>query len=115
MPMSNKVYIAGPITGVAGYKRHFERAEAVLRSKGFEPVSPIAAGLVDGADYRYYINRGMRLLEECEFICMLPGSNKSKGAMLELHYASLVGLPVMQISEDYTRLLYTDMGDRNGF
>lgn len=106
-----RVYIAGPITGVKGYTRHFERASRLLASKGFEPVSPIKDGLVEGADYRFYINRGLRLLEECEFICMLPGSNKSKGAMMELHYATTVGLPIMQISEDYTRLLGADMGE----
>lgn len=103
--MSKSVYIAGPITGVNGYSRYFEKAETLLASKGFEPVSPIKDGLVDGADYRFYINRGLRLLEECDFICMLPGSNKSKGARLELHYAACVGLPVLQISEDYRNVL----------
>lgn len=103
--MSKRVYIAGPVSDVTGYTEHFERASRLLESKGFEPVSPVAPGLVDGADYRYYINRGLRMLEECDFICMLPGSNKSKGAMFELHYAVLVGLPIMQIAEDYSRIL----------
>ena len=107
--MSKRVYIAGPVSDVTGYTEHFERASRLLESKGFEPVSPVAPGLVDGADYRYYINRGLRMLEECDFICMLPGSAKSKGARLELHYATLVGLPVMQISEDYRRLLAAGM------
>ena len=107
--MSNKVYIAGPVTDVQGYDEHFTRAAAILKDKGFEPISPVAPGLVDGADYRYYINRGLRMLVECDFICMLPGSNKSKGAQFELHYAVLVGLPVMQISEDYSRLLAAGM------
>lgn len=108
---NKRVYIAGPITGVKGYTRHFERAAKLLSSKGFVPVSPIKDGLVDGADYRFYINRGLRLLEECEFICMLPGSNKSKGAMLELHYATCCGLPVFQISEDYERVLGATMNE----
>ena len=108
---NKRVYIAGPITGVNGYTRHFERAAKLLASKGFDPVSPTEPGEVDGFEYRDYINRGLRLLEECEFICMLPGSNKSKGAMLELHYATCCGLPVLQISEDYERVLGATMNE----
>ena len=104
-----KVYIAGPITGVKGYRGDFERVEALLEAQGFEPVSPIADGLVAGADYRYYINRGLRLLENCDFICMLPGSDQSPGAQLELHYAVLCGLPVMQVSEGYDRVLGAEL------
>lgn len=108
--MNTKVYIAGPVTGVPGYQRHFEKAEKLLEAQGFEPVSPVAPGLVPGKGYRYYINRGLRLLEDCDFIAMLPGSEKSEGARLELHYATLVGMPVMQISEDYSELLGARMG-----
>lgn len=108
--MSNKVYIAGPVTGVPGYQIHFAKAEKLLESKGFEAVNPVAPGLVAGKGYRYYINRGLRMLEDCDFIAMLPGSERSEGARLELHYATLVGLPIMQISEDYTELLGAKMG-----
>lgn len=104
-----RVYIAGPITGVKGYTRHFEKAAKLLASKGFEAVSPVFPEDDGSETYRFYINRGLRLLEECEFICMLPGSNKSKGAMLELHYATCCGLPVLQISEDYERVLGATM------
>ena len=108
--MSNKVYIAGPVTGVPGYQIHFAKAEKLLESKGFEAVNPVAPGLVAGKGYRYYINRGLRMLEDCDFIAMLPGSERSEGARLELHYATLVGLPIMQISEDYMELLGAKMG-----
>ena len=112
--MRNKVYIAGPVTGVAGYQLHFAKAEKLLETKGFEPVNPVAPGLVDGADYRYYINRGLRMLEDCDFIAMLPGSERSEGARLELHYATLVGLPIMQVSEDYTEILGAKMKGGRG-
>lgn len=103
--MTKRIYIAGPVTGVSGYEEHFRKAADLLRSKGFEPVDPTEPGLVPGASYRFYIDRGLRLLEDCEFIAMLPGSEKSKGARLELHYAVLVGMPILQISEDYNTLL----------
>lgn len=107
--MTKKIYIAGPVTGVKGYRNNFRRVAALLETQGFKAVDPTAPGEVAGADYRYYINRGLRLLEECDFIAMLPGSEKSPGARLELHYASLVGLPVIQISEGYDRVLGVDM------
>lgn len=107
--MSKRVYIAGPITGVKGYRGNFRRVAGLLKAQGFEPVDPTAPGDVDGATYRFYINRGLRLLEECDFICMLPGSDKSPGAQLELHYAVCCGLPVMNVSEDYRRVLGAEM------
>ena len=46
--MTKRIYIAGPITGVEGYKDRFERAEEILKAAGYEPASPIAEGLVEG-------------------------------------------------------------------
>ena len=99
--MAKKVYIAGPITGVEGYKERFERAEEILKNAGYEPASPIAEGLVEGWTYRDYINRGLRLLEGCDAICLLPGWKGSRGTMLEKRYAETVKLPVYFIDTKY--------------
>ena len=104
-----KVYIAGPITGVKGYRDNFRRVARLVEAQGFEAVDPTSPADPDGATYRYYINRGLRLLEECDFICMLPGSDQSPGAQLELHYAVLCGLPVMSVSDDYKRILGAEL------
>ena len=104
-----KVYIAGPVSGVEGFRHNFKRAHGLLTRSGYEGVDPTAPGLVEGWEYRDYINRGLRLLEECDLICMLPGSANSPGAQLELHYAVLCGLPVINISDDYRRILGVDM------
>lgn len=91
-----RIYIAGPVTGVPDYLDNFQRAERALRAKGYEPVSPVADGLVDGWTYRDYINRGFRLLMDCDGILLLPGYMDSKGAALELHYALAVGMEVVK-------------------
>lgn len=96
-----KVYIAGPVTGVEGYMDRFSRAEEILRTAGHEPVNPVAPGLVDGWEYRDYINRGLRILEECDAICLLPGWTGSRGTMLEKRYAETVKLPVYFIDSKY--------------
>ena len=90
--MSKRIYIAGPITGVDGYEESFNKAAADLEALGFEAVNPIAPGLVEGADYKHYIDRGLRMLMECDAIYMLPGWRKSKGATLESFYAMICGL-----------------------
>jgi hypothetical protein len=90
--MSKRIYIAGPITGVDGHEESFNKAAADLGALGFEAVNPIAPGLVEGADYKYYIDRGLRMLMECDAIYMLPGWRKSKGATLESFYAMICGL-----------------------
>ena len=99
-----KVYIAGPITGIDGYKDRFERAEEILLEAGYQPASPIAQGLVDGYTYRDYINRGLRILEECDAICLLPGWTGSRGTKLEKWYAETVQIPVLFIDSKYEKV-----------
>ena len=97
--MTKRIYIAGPVTGVEGYEENFARAEQLLRDKGYEPVNPVAPGLVDGYTYRDYINRGFAQLLNCDGILMLPGYMESTGAFLELHYALAVGMDPMMARE----------------
>lgn len=91
-----KVYIAGPITGVEGYERRFNEAAERIKRLGLEPVNPIGPGLIDGADYKYYIDRGLKMLMESDVVLLLPGWTKSKGARLEEMYARICGLPVIE-------------------
>ena len=95
-----RVYIAGPITGVDGYEESFNKAAADLEALGFEAVNPIAPGPVEGADYKYYIDRGLRMLMECDAIYMLRGWRKSKGATLESFYAMICGLEYYEQEDD---------------
>ena len=99
-----KVYIAGPITGVPDYKDNFRRAAELLELKYFEPVDPTEEGEVEGYAYRDYIDRGLRKLLRSDAIALLPGWQTSKGAVLEQYYASICGLRIFYISDDYRRL-----------
>ena len=92
-----KIYIAGPVTGVEGYEKTFAKAADALRAKGYEPVNPVAPGLVEGYSYRDYINRGFDMLMDCDGMLLLPGYMDSKGAALELHYALAVGMEIMTL------------------
>lgn len=91
-----KIYIAGPVTGVEGYEETFAKSADALRARGYEPVNPVAPGIVEGWTYRDYINRGFQMLMECDGILMLPGYMDSKGAALELHYALAVGMELIR-------------------
>lgn len=101
---TTKVYIAGPITGVEGFEDNFRRASDLIRSKGMDPVDPCAPGQVEGASYKYYIDRGLRLLEGCDAIALLPGWEYSKGAILEEYYARICGLRILFVTDDYKRV-----------
>jgi len=90
-----KVYIAGPVTGRTDYEERFNEAEASLVALGYEVLNPIAGGLVDGWEYRDYINRGLRLLMEADEIYMLPDWESSPGARLERMYAEICGVRVV--------------------
>ena len=91
-----KIYIAGPVTGVDGYEETFAKAADDLRAREYEPVNPVAPGLVEGWTYRDYINRGFQMLMDCDGMLLLPGYMDSKGAALELHYALAVGMEIIK-------------------
>ena len=89
-----KVYIAGPITHDPNYKEKFAEVAEKVRELGAEPVNPAEAP--EGLTYREYIDRGLDLLKGCSMICMLPGSDKSKGAFMEKQYAITVDMPILR-------------------
>ena len=90
-----RVYIAGPVTGRTDYEEKFAAAEALLEAMDCEPYNPVKAGLVEGWEYRNYINRGLDMLMLADAIYMLPDWESSPGARLERMYAEICGLKVI--------------------
>ena len=99
-----KVYIAGPITGDPTYKEKFSAVAEKAKELGLEPVNPAEAP--EGLTYKEYIDRGLKLLMECDVICCItnaPGNPdkrhwppENKGELLEWQYACTVGMPIMK-------------------
>lgn len=87
-----KIYIAGAITNNPNYKEQFAEAERKLISEGHAVINPVKNL---GFSYKDYIDMGLCELMHCDAIYMLSGFPKSRGAMLELTYASTVGMEII--------------------
>ena len=86
-----KIYISLPITG-----RDFDEVESeilyvsgVLEMKGYRVVTPIDFDVNPDLDKPYHelLGNDIKVLMECDMICLCPGWEKSKGCQLE-HFAA---------------------------
>ena len=83
-----KVYISGPITGIDfGNRFAFSCARNALELCGYEVVDPSEVQLDDEATWTDYMRADLKLLLDCDFIYMLEGWEKSRGARIELALA----------------------------
>lgn len=92
-----KVYIAGPMTGYPELNYPaFAEAAARLRKLGFEVISP--AELNDVSEtYLNAMRKDIIELVNCHHILMLQGWQASKGATLEHHIATVLGIEVIAL------------------
>jgi hypothetical protein len=89
-----KVYIAGPISGMAHYNyQAFANAQIEIEQIGFKAVNPhtICAG-INVHDWPALLKKCT--LVYCDAIYMLPGWQNSKGATLERTVAITLGIPI---------------------
>ena len=95
-----RIYLSGPITGydIEERKRYFESIEKGFEMAGFEVVNPLKNGLPESATYKEHIKKDIELLLTCDYIVILPDSDKSKGAKLEQHIADVVGMNKIELS-----------------
>jgi hypothetical protein len=88
-----RVYIAGPMTGIAEFNFPAFNAEAArLRAEGLTVLNPAEHGIVDGAEWADYLRHDIAGLASCERIHFLPGWANSKGARLEHAIAESLGM-----------------------
>jgi hypothetical protein len=109
-----KVYIAGPMSGHDDWNfPAFFEAERQLLGMGYEVINPAhndgptvelalkSAGSPSRPNHSwaYYMRRDLPHVLEVDAVCVLPGWQKSNGAMLEAQVARAIGVPLMVIKD----------------
>lgn len=92
MEKRKRCYIAGPMSGYPDLNYPaFAEASQRLREQGYGVVSPAELNPVE-TPYEDAMKNDIRALIDCNFICFLDGWEKSKGATLEAHIATVLGI-----------------------
>lgn len=100
-----RVYISGPMTGVAGLNfPAFHAASEQLRNAGVEVVNPAELPVDPNAGWHECMKACIRELCGCDTIVLLPGWMNSQGAHLELNIAHRIGLRILTFFEAMQRL-----------
>ena len=95
-----KLYIAGPMTGMADFNyAAFLVAAEKLRDTGYDVECPAEHDLPDGTDWTAYVRHGIKRLLDCDAVATLPAWEHSKGARLEVLIAERLGMRVAPVVE----------------
>ena len=89
-------YIAGPMSGYPEFNYPaFDAKAAELRAAGSEVVSPAELHPADpDVAWDWYLRRDLTELVKCSHVVLLPGWKASKGAQLEHHVATTLGMTI---------------------
>jgi hypothetical protein len=109
-----KIYIAGPMSGVEDFNFPlFFETEEKLKELGYEVINPAhndgetleealaMAGTPDKPNnpWSYYMRRDLPNVLNVDALCVLPNWRRSKGALLEVHIAKALGLPIYVLKD----------------
>jgi hypothetical protein len=93
-----RVYISGQISGlpIEKAKRIFDKAETALWASGYTPVNPMKeVPYNEKYEWEDYMKADIKLLMDCEGICMLPNWRLSRGAIVEHNLGCTLGMKVI--------------------
>jgi len=112
----NKIYIAGPVTGIPDYQERFRKAkEKIVAEYGteqFEYVIPSELCPSHWSWLRSMVKCVWHLLK-CQMVVFLPGWEKSKGATIENNIAhrthkAIRYLPLNYLCDNHIESEYMD-------
>lgn len=102
MEKSNKrIYLSGPITGIADYHQRFEWAKSRLEAAGhYDIVNPAELDkVIQRGSYEEYMKICLMLIDGCTDMVMLPGWESSLGANREYGYAKALLMPIHRLEQ----------------
>ena len=94
------IYLSGKITDVSKEKELlnmeiFNKVERELKAQGYEVFNPVIYE-IDGGTWEYYLARDLQWIATNKpDIYVLPNWRESKGARLEVEFAYLLGLKIL--------------------
>jgi len=95
----DRVYLAGPMSGIASYNiPAFAGAAAALRARGWDVFAPHENGLESNHTWYAHMRVDIAAITTCGRMALLPGWEKSRGAVLEHHIARMLGMHVRPVS-----------------
>jgi predicted outer membrane lipoprotein len=100
MNQQKRIYISGKISGieeVAG--EFFSEAERYLLSLGFGVINPMKLEHNHDKKWESYMREDIKGLMECDAIYMLSNWEVSRGAKIEHHLATVLGMDILY--QDY--------------
>lgn len=87
-------YLSGPITGYPNHNtEEFGTQATFLRHHGYRIINPCA--LPHLPSWKANLKRDIKRLMNCEGVFVLKGWQASKGAVLEVFLAIILGMPVL--------------------
>lgn len=94
-----KIYISIPITGqdIEAVEARIIFAEAVIKKKGHEPVSPLNQDTTQ--DYSVLMGNDIQKLLQCDAVLFLNGWEKSRGCRLEYAAATIYGKMIYKYND----------------
>ena len=109
-----KLYLSGPITGNPNAVEQFAAAERRYASLG-EVINPLKGSSIH-TPWHEAMRRDIVLLMQCDAIVMLRGWHASRGAVLERHIASQLGMQLIYDSyqPDFIGILTAAIYDITG-
>lgn len=90
-----RVYLSGPITGVKDFKKKFKYYQEKLEEHGYDVVNPAKLGGILPEDFSHadFMTICIALLNTCDVIYFMPGTERSTGAQSERIYAAAMNKP----------------------
>jgi hypothetical protein len=93
-----RIYIAGPCTGHPDFNYPaFNQEAARLRAIGYHVENPAENQAQD--TYQGYMRQAVRQMMTCHAVALLPGWQKSKGALIENGLAVRLGIKARPCAE----------------
>lgn len=94
-----RVYVAGPMSGIAEHNfPAFNEAASRLRAQGLVVVNPAELNVGQEGDWAACMRRDVAEMVTCDTLALLPGWDRSRGALVEVRLARDLGLRVIEIA-----------------